>query len=262
MTALVERFNADGAVWPLPCVSGDEARALTALVERLSKGRGRLSPLLSAKPHLLIPGLWDIVHSKEVVDPVTAILGPDVLCFGTSFIWKPPLADLHVSWHQDATHWGLEAPVALTVWLALTPSHRANGGVKIVPGSHGARIDHDHPEDPANMLGRKEVARTTISIDQEAYIELAPGDISIHDVLLLHASAPNRSDDHRIGFAMRYIPSWNRQRAGTEATATWIAGRDHGHYGLEREPSGLMKRADMLRHGHILRCGRNVIYRS
>ena len=42
-------------------------------------------------------------------------------------------------------------------------------------------------------------------------IVLQPGEMSLHHVRLVHGSPPNRSDDRRIGFAIRYIPTRVRQ---------------------------------------------------
>src|SRR5207244_8203794 len=40
------------------------------------------------------------------------------------------------------------------------------------------------------------------------------GEMSLHHVLMFHSSPPNRSEDRRIGFAVRYIPTYVRQVAG------------------------------------------------
>ena len=37
-------------------------------------------------------------------------------------------------------------------------------------------------------------------------IELEPGQLSLHDVYLVHGSAPNRSGRRRAGFTVRYMP--------------------------------------------------------
>jgi hypothetical protein len=60
--------------------------------------------------------------------------------------------------------------------------------------------------------------------------------MSLHHVRLVHGSPPNPSDDRRIGFAIRYIPTSVRQVAG-EDSATLVRGVDrHGHFELEPQP--------------------------
>lgn len=45
-------------------------------------------------------------------------------------------------------------------------------------------------------------------------IEVRPGEMSLHHVRLIHGSPPNPSGDRRIGFAIRYVPTYVRQLEG------------------------------------------------
>jgi hypothetical protein len=47
----------------------------------------------------------------------------------------------------------------------------------------------------------------------------------LHHVRLIHGSPPNASSRRRIGFAIRYIPTYVRQLSG-EDSATLVRGRD------------------------------------
>lgn len=257
----IASYRRDGLLFPIPILSRAEVTQLLGLLERLERPRGgRLPPMLKAKPHLLVPELWDLVMDPRIVEPVKALLGPDLLCFGTSFISKNSGDGTHVSWHQDATHWGLQEPRAITAWLALTPSTHENGCVQVLPGSHGEAIPHDHPDDPLNLLGRKELARLEIDESQIVEMELRPGEMSLHDALVVHGSQPNDSGSRRTGFAIRYIPAGDGQRDGRRGTATLVAGKDHGLYDLEERPSDLMDRAAMLRYRGVLRAGAGIIF--
>ncbi len=259
-----QRFRETGVISPYQVLSPPEVAQITSLLTDLTARRGGdLPPLLRApKPHLLVPQLWDLVIHPAVLGPVCAFLGPNVLCFGTSLIWKPAASDLHVSWHQDATHWGLQRPDAVTAWLALTPSTLESGCVLVAPGTHHATVEHDHPDDPLNMLGRKEVVRAEIAEDQIVPLELRPGEMSVHHALVLHGSAPNQADWSRIGFAMRFIAADNAQTDGRGGSATLVAGQNQGVYELEQPPEGLMHPDAMRRHAAVLRLGQKIIYRS
>ena len=62
-------------------------------------------------------------------------------------------------------------------------------------------------------------------------MELQPGQASLHHVLLFHGSEPNRSDDRRIGLAIRYIPTHLKQAVGQRDRATLVRGEDKfGHF--------------------------------
>ena len=49
-------------------------------------------------------------------------------------------------------------------------------------------------------------------------------------MLLFHGSEPNRSDDRRIGLAIRYIPTHLKQAVGQRDWATLVRGKDTYHH--------------------------------
>jgi non-haem Fe2+, alpha-ketoglutarate-dependent halogenase len=255
------RFDRDGVVFPIRMFGDAEAGDWLARLEQIEARRaGRLPPASNAKPHLLIPWLWDIVHDERLVDAMEDILGPDILCYGSSFIIKNPGDEQYVPWHQDATYWGLSAPKAATAWIALTPSTAENGCVRMMPGTHREQLAHGNTRDPKNMLGRRE--KILVDVDENAAVDvtLAPGEISLHHPLIIHGSNPNRSQMRRVGFAVRYIPAENRPAGKRANTVTHVRGRDFGHYDLERKPEGEFHPAAVARHTEIVRRGWDTIF--
>jgi non-haem Fe2+, alpha-ketoglutarate-dependent halogenase len=72
---------------------------------------------------------------------------------------------------------------------------------------------------------------------QRQIITLRPGEMSLHHVRLVHGSPPNLSNDRRIGFAIRYIPTMVAQLAGNDS-ATLVRGEDrYHHFVLEPRPT-------------------------
>ena len=85
----IGRFRRDGVIFPIRVFSEAEIATRREWLEAIEKSRaGRLPPSLNAKIHLLVPWLWEIVHHSTILDAVEDLLGPDLLCFGTSFISK------------------------------------------------------------------------------------------------------------------------------------------------------------------------------
>ena len=84
----------------------------------------------------------------------------------------------------------------------------------------------------------KEIA---VKVDeaQAVHVELKPGQASLHHVLLFHGSEPNRSDERRIGLAIRYIPTHLKQAVGSRDWATLVRGEDTYH---NFEPAHVPKR--------------------
>jgi non-haem Fe2+, alpha-ketoglutarate-dependent halogenase len=257
----VERYRRDGVVFPVRLFQPEEAASSLERLEKIEAARaGRIPPAFNAKPHLLIPFLWDIVHDARVLDAVEDLLGPDILCYGSSFIIKDPDDGRYVAWHQDATYWGLSEPLAVTVWIAFTPSTPENGCVRVLPGTHRDPLPHENSRDPQNLLGRRERVLTAIEEDRAVDLVLAPGEASMHHVLILHGSNPNRSAGRRVGFSVRYIPAHVAVAGSSPNSATLVRGRNKGTFELEVPPEGEFHPDAVARHSAILRRGMATIF--
>lgn len=250
----LSRYRRDGALFPIRVMEPAEAADRLARLEAIEAARfGRLPPALALKPHLLIPWLWDLVHDPRVLDPVEAVLGPDILCWASSFFNKQPGTPDHVPWHQDATYWGLARPDALTAWIAFTPSVPENGCMRVVFGSHQTPLPHGDSGDRSNMLlGREEIL---VEVDEAEAVDvvLAPGEMSLHHLLTVHGSRPNGSAMRRVGFAVRYIAGDLKQSGANRGSATLVRGRDHGTFDLEQAPASEFDPTALAEHRQVLR---------
>lgn len=248
-------FARDGFVSPVRVMPRKDA---VDLVDRLERAERRLGQegfaRLNAKGHLLYPFLWDLVHDARILNHVEKILGPDILCWGSSFFSKDAGSDSVVPWHQDGTCWGLDAQKGLTVWLALTPSTLESGCLRVVPRSHLDAIPHTVRNAPSSMLPLGEEVAGEIDDKSVVHCPLEPGEMSLHHVTLIHGSAPNRATaGRRIGFAIRYIAGDVRQRGDRQGYATHVRGRDHGTYLLEQRPEKDLAPAALRRYRDVLR---------
>ena len=80
---------------------------------------------------------------------------PDILIWGSGFFIKDPGDGAYISWHQDATYWGLEPPEITTAWIALTPSTAESGCLQVAPGTHKMdQLPHDDSFAEGNLLSR------------------------------------------------------------------------------------------------------------
>ena len=132
-----------------------------------------------------------------------------------------------MSWHQDSTYWGLEPADIVTAWVALSDSTIENGAMRVIPGSHlQEQFPHRDTFAPDNLLSRGQEIMVDVDDRQAVTLELAAGEMSLHHVRLIHGSEPNPSGQRRIGFAIRYIPTYVRQVAGSHDTATLVRGVD------------------------------------
>lgn len=182
-------------------------------------------------PHLGISWLSDLVRHSKILDSVESLVGPDIFCLGSRFFNKPPNSGAFVSWHQDAEYLGLSFPEVVTAWIAFTPSTRASGCVRFIPGSHAQRVAHAEAPSDGNMLSLGQELTVAVNEDHAVCVELEPGQMSLHHPLIIHGSEPNRSDAPRIGFGIQYIPTRISSRQAPEEGLLLVRGKDRfGHF--------------------------------
>ena len=262
--AQIARYREAGYLAPIRVIGEAEAAGLRAALEAVeARMGGPLRGDLRHKSHLLFPFLADLVRHPLLIDAVEDLLGPDILCWSSSFFIKEAANPGFVSWHQDSTYWGLSAPEVATAWVALTPSHAENGAMAVIPGSHRMdQVPHRDTFHRHNLLTRGQEIAVEVDESAAALLVLRPGEMSLHHVRLVHGSAPNPSFDRRIGFAIRYIPTHIRQLEG-EDSATLVRGSDrYGHFELEPSPDGEMTPAMMALHSRIAERNARILYRG
>ena len=93
------------------------------------------------------------------------------------------------------------------MWVAIEPSTRANGCLRVIPGSHQGKHLHEHlHEDRTDLVLNQRMAGGTFDEAQAVDLELRPGQMSMHDVYMIHGAAANTSGVRRTGVALRYMP--------------------------------------------------------
>jgi hypothetical protein len=234
----IRQYREQGYYAPVRVLSEPEATGLRRRLETYEAEAGALAGALRHKSHLLFTWLADLVRHPRILDAVADLIGQDILCWGSSFFIKNAHDPSYVSWHQDSTYWGLEPPDVVTAWVALSPSHAANGAMRVIPGTHLMdQIAHRDTFAAGNLLSRGQEVKVEVDERQAVMLELEPGEISLHQVRLIHGSDPNPSDERRIGFAIRYIPTYVRQVAGAHDSATLVRGVDrYGNFDPEPRP--------------------------
>ena len=260
----IEAYNTRGYHFPVDVLSGSEVAAFRGKLEAYeAQSGGPIKGEMRHRAHVLFPWINDMVRHPKVLDVVEDVLGPDLLCWNTSFFIKEARDPGFVSWHQDATYWGLSTPDVMTVWIAFSPANRVSGCMKFVAGTHKSQVKHADTFHADNLLTRgQEIA---VEVDEKSAVlaELEPGQASLHHVLLFHGSEPNRSDDRRIGLAIRYIPTHVKQAVGTKDWATLVRGTDrHGNFLPEHRPQVALEPEALAFHKMVSEEQVRVLYRG
>lgn len=260
----IDGYWRDGYVTPIRVMTEDEACEIRRKLETHEAAHG--GPLRGDrrhKSHLLFSWLADLVHDRRIIDAVADLYGADLLCWTTHFFIKEARNPAFVSWHQDSTYWGLSAPDVVTAWVALSTSDAASGAMEVIPGSHRLdQIPHRDTFAANNLLTRGQEVAVEVDASKAVRFDLRPGEMSLHHVRLVHGSPPNPSDDRRIGFAVRYIPTAVRQITG-EDSAMLVSGEDRfHHFEPEPRPTSDLDPAFVALHKRITERNAQILYRG
>lgn len=256
------RFDADGFICPLPALNAERTAHYRAhylsFQARHQNQLDALSPSrrwqIFADTHFVLPWVDELTRESGILDGVEQVLGPDLLAWNTSWFVKMPGDKTFISWHQDGAYWGLSPMEVATAWVALGPVTGANGCMRMIPGSHqrpGLPQRDTFADDNALSRGQ-EIA---VAVDESRAVELVlePGQMSLHHLWIVHGSHANRSDEPRIGIAIRYVAPCVQQQGGARPLAMLVRGRDDaGHFTLAERPTDIHARAGEGRHAEIL----------
>jgi len=234
----VRFYHENGFLGPIDLLSQDEVAEIRRHVEEIEAKLGaKMMSRFRIKAHLPFPFLCDLVSHPKLLDTVEDLIGPNVLCWGSSFFQKEPEDKTFVSWHQDSTYYGLKPPNTLTAWIATSEASIAAGCMRFLPGSHNKGIySHDELKAKDNLLSR---GQTVKGIDESkaVHVPLRAGQFSFHKEDTLHASHPNSTNDRRIGLSIHYVSPDVRETNFPGASAILMRGRDtHGYWKPEMRP--------------------------
>ncbi len=236
--AQIDQFWNDGYVLPFDCLTTEQALDARAKLEAYeSEIDGDISKHLRVKVHTAFLWLMDIARHPKILDAVEDLIGPNILLYLSTFWFKDAHDPRYVSWHQDSAYYGLDPHDVITLWLAFTNSTPANGCVRILPRTHlGEEFVHNETYAADNLLARGQSIEG-LDDSNAVDLELAAGQFSMHHERMVHGSAPNTSDDRRLGMSFTFLPT--RVRCSLEGrTAMLVRGVDEfGYWGYDREPT-------------------------
>ncbi len=147
-------------------------------------------------------------RDPDILDLVEGVIGADIVLWGCQIFCKPGGDGMEVPMHQDGHYWPIRPLATCTVWMAIDPSRIENGCLRVIPGSHeGQRVYEHARSDRDAIVLDQEVRADQFDAVKARDIELEAGQMSLHDVYLIHGSNANNSDKRRAGLALRYMPT-------------------------------------------------------
>jgi hypothetical protein len=215
-------YRSDGYVVPAVRISQQRVDTLNRALEAVVAACPDVRPEQLTGAHIAtaLSGTLDgptpflsLALDPDLLTLVSGVLGDDIVMWGIQLFCKPGDDGMEVPMHQDGQYWPIRPLATCTVWLALDDSDRHNGCLAVIRGSHRERIHYAHrTRDESNLVLNQAVDDARVPSGTE-YVELESGQLSMHDVYLVHGSSPNTSGRRRAGLAIRYMPatSWFRR---------------------------------------------------
>jgi non-haem Fe2+, alpha-ketoglutarate-dependent halogenase len=257
----VATFHERGYMGPFTVYSPDEMRRLwrkqrlhlmdrSAAVYDEGDAQAGNTNIANYDRHLDSAFLADHICRPQIVDRVTSVLGPNVLCWRSEFFPKYP-GDEGTDWHQADTFafasgkpqilWPeseKEFGGTITVWTAFTEASVDTACLQFIPGTHRTMFYDEtknmhYQPDKINALNKDGVNRGFYGYDyrqlqkdpdwrpqEELAVDMVmkPGEAILFWSTLMHASRPHSAPDKemRLGFAGRYVPTSVRVYPDTE----------------------------------------------
>jgi len=174
------------------------------------------------------PVFEDFARDQAVVDLVAGLLGDDLDCFLSQFIFKTPGA-YGQPWHQDALYFPFQPDRQLGVWLAVTEATLENGCLHVLPGSHREPVHaHVRDERPGSNYGYLEIVDHDMAAATPVLMQ--PGDLLVFHSHLMHRSTDNVSDGIRAAMVYHYSPAGtvDHSQRGATYVNDWMPVRRSG----------------------------------
>ena len=261
----IEQYHREGYFFPARILYDEGVATNRRRLEDFETRQGKpVEGAQRSKSHLLFKWVDDLMRDSKLLDAVEDLIGPDILCWNTIFWIKEAGSQSFVSWHQDLRYWGLDTNDLVSVWLALSPATLESGCMHVLPGSHkGDLLPHNDEYQQDNLLTRGQEIAVKVDESKTVAMPLEPGEISLHNVRLAHASGPNRSSDRRIGISLHYMPTHTKQMVGEWDTAALVRGEDRfGHFTITPRPAKDFDPSAVLFHEKATDATRKILYKD
>jgi len=162
----------------------------------------------------------DIIKREEIINPLRDILGENIDCFLSQFIFKNPGA-WGQPWHQDSSYFNFNKSPQVGVWIATSEATLENGCLVILPGSQKEPL-HEHLTDerPGANYGYTEIKDHDFS--NEEPLLLKKGDVLFFHSFLMHKSYDNKSSERRTAMVYHFAESDTKVMGLDSPTNEWV----------------------------------------
>jgi non-heme Fe2+,alpha-ketoglutarate-dependent halogenase len=235
----VRDYRARGFHTPIRVMDEAEALERRRWVERLEAEQPDLYRKCDLKAQMLVPWIDDLTRKPELLEPISRLLGPNLICWNASFRIKRNDGRHHAGWHQDTRYIDLQPP-GVIAFVALSDCSREAGCLRAIPGTHrGPILNHQDSASADSILTRGQFITDPLDEDSAVDLALKPGEVALFDHGIVHGSGPNTSSDRRIGMILGYFAPHSRPVNGSTMSGMVVQGDDeYGFFRPDPRPSG------------------------
>ena len=213
----VRFFFEKGYLEPFDAFTEHEVRAFAHEIDIARKAESKHYGFVTDRDHhLSLPTLMEFIRRPAIVERLAQLLGPDLVVWRSQFFYKPPHGKA-VQWHQASTYLvedylepALIPPdrddlFQLTVWVAVDPATKANGCLRVIPGTADAIRTITFGAGDASFYKASYAMDHDFSKTPAVHLEARPGQAIIFAERTIHGSADNSTDNSRSAFNFRVV---------------------------------------------------------
>jgi len=146
--------------------------------------------------------------NNEILNIIEQLIGKNFALWNSSFFAKPAFNGQATPWHQDGQYWPIRPLATCSVWLAIDDATSENGCLKFIKGSHKIKKLKKHKINTSEKLTlNQELLKSEYIEEKSVNLILKRGQISLHDVYMVHGSEENKSSNSRRAMTMRFMPT-------------------------------------------------------
>ncbi len=212
----IARYREQGYLVPEFRIPSRTLEHMREAYDRLLARNADIASDIMVGVHLENPGAQGVKGSREwlefatqpeLLDIAAQLAGEDLILWGTTIFGKPAGCGKETPWHQDGDYYPIRPLETITVWVALDDATTDNGCMRLIPGAHKARRIFSHHWEKNAGLSINKVCDTEHFDESTAHdLVLKAGQVSFHDVYMVHGSRANTTAKRRAAFVVRIMP--------------------------------------------------------
>ena len=162
----------------------------------------------------------DWVCRPALIRRLQQLLGPQLampLTHHNCVMTKQPEHSSDTGWHQDIRYWSFERQELISLWLALGPEHPENGGLWVIPGSHGMSLDRSRFNEEVFL--RDDLPENCELISTAVPVELNAGDVLFFHARTLHSASRHHTTETKCSVVFTFRPVDNPPLPGSRSAS-------------------------------------------